>query len=209
MNLIVSEKVQRLQRMLHTKAKEEPGLRFHALHDKVYRMDFLAEAYRQVRRNRGAAGVEGETFEDIESYGVERWLGELVRELREKTYKPQAVRQVMIPKKQKGKHRPLRIPCLNDRVARTSAMMVLSPIFEADLCDEQYAYRANRSANDAVKRIRRLLITGHHEMVDGDLADFFRSDSSCRTDEEPRASYQRRCDARTDQGMAGDAGSRR
>ena len=172
-NLTGSDRVQRLQRMLHAKAKGEPGLRFHALYDKVYRMDFLFEAYRQVRRNGGVAGVDGETFEDIEAYGVERWLGELARELREKTYTPKAVRQVLIPKKQKGRFRPLGIPCLCDRVAQTSAMMVLSPIFEADLGDGQYAYRAGRSANDAVNRIHSLLNTGHNEVVDADLSNYF------------------------------------
>ena len=172
-NLIGSDKVQKLQRVLHVKAKAEPELRFHALYDMVWRMDFLDEAYRQVRRNGGSAGVDGETFADIESYGVESWLGELARELKEKTYKPQAVRQVLIPKKQKGKFRPLGIPCLRDRVVQTSAMLVLTPIFEADLADEQYAYRAGRSANDAVKRIHSLLYTGHHEVVDADLSNYF------------------------------------
>ncbi len=168
-----SDKVQRLQHMLHAKAKGEPELRFHALYDKMYRMDFLFQAYRQVRRNGGAAGVDGETFGDIGTYGVERWLGELARELREKTYRPKAVRQVLIPKKQKGEYRPLGIPCLRDRVVQTSAMMILSPIFEADLGEEQYACRTGRNANDAVRRIHSLLNTGHHEVVDGDLADFF------------------------------------
>ena len=172
-NLTGSDKVQRLQRILHAKAKAEPELRFHALYDKVWRMDFLTEAYRRVRRNGGAAGVDGETFEDVEAYGAERWLGELARELKEKTYTPEAVRQVLIPKKQKGRFRPLGIPCLRDRVVQTSAMMVLSPIFEADLADEQYAYRAGSSANDAVSRIHSLLNTGHHEVVDADLTDFF------------------------------------
>ena len=172
-NLTGSDKVQRLQRMLHANAKGEPKLRLHALYDKVYREDFLTEAYRQVRRNGGSAGVDGETFSDIEAYGVERWLGELARKLKEKTYEPQAVREVLIPKKHKGKFRPLGIPCLRDRVVQTSAMMVLSPIFEANLGDEQYAYRVNTSANDAVKRVHSLLYTGHHEVLDADLSNYF------------------------------------
>ena len=172
-SLTGSEKVQGLRRILHAKAKEEPGLRFHALYDKVWRADFLCEAYRQVRRNGGSAGVDGETFCDIEAYGVERWLGELARELRDKTYAPRAVRQVLIPKKQKGKFRPLGIPCLRDRVVQTSAMLVLSPIFEAGLPPEQYAYRAGRSANDAVNRVHSLLNTGHQQVVDADLSNYF------------------------------------
>ena len=143
------------------------------MYDKVWREDFLTEAYRQVRRNGGTAGVDGETFSDIEEYGVESWLGELARELKEGIYVPRAVRQVLIPKKQHGKWRALGIPCLRDRVVQSSAMLVLSPIFEADLQPEQYAYRAQRSANDAVKRVHSLLNTGHHEVVDADLSNYF------------------------------------
>ena len=135
-SLTGSDKVRRLQTVLHEKAKEEPERRFHALIDKVYRMDFLWEAWRLVHRNGGSAGVDGETIADIESRGVEAWLRELSRELREGTYAPQAVRQVLIPKKAPGKFRPLGIPCLRDRVLQTSAMLVLSPIFEADLQPE-------------------------------------------------------------------------
>ncbi len=127
--------------MLHAKAKEEPEARFYTLIDKVWRDDFLAEAWRRVRRNGGSAGVDGETFADIEAYGVERWLGELARDLREGSYAPRAVRQVLIPKKQPGKYRPLGIPCIRDRVAQTSALLVLTPIVEADLQPEQYAYQ--------------------------------------------------------------------
>ena len=119
--------------MLHAKAKEEPDRRFHALIDKVWREDFLMEAWRRVRRNGGAPGVDGETVGDVESYGVERWLGELARDLKDGAYAPKPVRQVLIPKKQLGKFRPLGIPCIRDRVAQTSATLVLEPIFEADL----------------------------------------------------------------------------
>ena len=109
------------------------------------------------------AGADGQTVAGIEAYGVERWLGELARDLKPGTYRPDAVRQVLIPKKQRGKFRPLGIPCIRDRVAQTAAMLVLTPIFEADLPPEQYAYRPGRSAHDAVKRVHRLLNPGHQE----------------------------------------------
>ncbi len=167
------EKVRRLQRALHAKAKGSPEFRFYSLSDKVWRADVMAVAWQEVRRNRGAAGVDGETVADIEAYGVDRWLGELARDLKAGTYRPNAVRQVLIPKKQCGKFRPLGIPCVRDRVAQTAATVVLSPIFEADLQPEQYAYRPGRSANDAVRHVHRLLNTGHREVVDADLSDYF------------------------------------
>ena len=172
-SLSASERVQRLQTVLHAKAKEAPDFRFYSLSDKVWRDDVLAVAWQAVRRNGGAAGVDGETVADVESVGVDRWLGALARDLKAGTYRPRAVRQVLIPKKQRGKFRPLGIPCLRDRVAQTAAMLVLSPIFEADLQPEQYAYRPGRHAHDAVKRVHRLLNTGHEEVVDADLSDYF------------------------------------
>ena len=123
-SLTGSVSVRKLQTVLHAKAKEEPDRRFHALVDKVWREDFLLAAWGMVRRNGGAAGVDGVTVADVEARGVKRWVGELSRELREGTYKPSPVRQVLIPKKQPGKFRPLGIPCLRDRVAQTSAMLV-------------------------------------------------------------------------------------
>ena len=183
-SLTASERVQRLQTALHAKAKEAPGFRFYSLSDKVWRDDVLVVAWQAVRRNvlvvawqavrrNDGAGVDGETVADIESFGVDRWLGALARDLKEGTYRPRAVRQVLIPKKQRGKFRPLGIPCLRDRVAQTAAMLVLSPIFEADLPPEQYAYRPGRGAHDAVRRVHRLLNTGHREVVDADLSDYF------------------------------------
>ena len=172
-NLTASERVQRLQTALHAKAKEAPDFRFYSLCDKVWRADVLTVAWQTVRRNGGAAGVDGETVADVESLGVDHWLGALARDLKEGTYRPRPVRQVLIPKKQRGKFRPLGIPCLRDRVAQTAAMLVLSPIFEADLQPEQYAYRPGRHAHDAVNRVHGLLNTGHREVVDADLSDYF------------------------------------
>ena len=172
-NLSASERVQRLQTALHAKAKEAPGFRFYSLSDKVWRDDVLAVAWQTVASQRRRGRVDGETVADVESSGVDRWLGALARDLKARTYRPQAVRQVLIPKKQRGQFRPLGIPCLRDRVAQTAAMLVLSPIFEADLQPEQYAYRPGRDARDAVRRVHRLLTTGHREVVDADLSDYF------------------------------------
>ena len=165
--------VRGLQTVLHAKAKGDPAFRFYTLSDKAWRKDVLGAAWRAVRRNGGVCGVDGETFEHIREQGVEGWLGQLAKELREDTYRPRAVRQVLIPKKQPGKFRPLGIPCIRDRVAQTAAMLVLSPIFEADLQAEQYAYRQSRSALDAVRHVHRLVNTGHREIVDGDLSNYF------------------------------------
>jgi group II intron reverse transcriptase/maturase len=159
---------------LHAKAKEAPSYRFYLLYDKVYREDVLAFAYQRCKANGGAAGVDGQSFEDIEVYGVERWLGELAEALRKKTYQPQAVRRVYIPKPD-GSKRPLGIPTLRDRVVQTAVGVVLEPIFEADLPPEQYAYRSGRNALDAVKKVHSLLNTGHTEVVDADLSAYFDS----------------------------------
>ena len=174
MSLATPESVQRLQAALHAKAKGEPEYRFYALYDKVYRRDVLAHAYARCRAKGGAAGVDGQTFAAIELYGRERWLGELAEALRRKTYRPEAVRRVWIPKPD-GTKRPLGIPTIRDRVAQTAAVLVLAPIFEADLAAEQYAYRPGRGALDAVQHVHRLLMSGHTEVVDADLSGYFDS----------------------------------
>src|SRR5438067_3006682 len=174
MSLTTPFSVQKLQTALHAKAKESPNLRFHALYDKVYRKDVLAYAYERCQANGGAAGVDNQTFENIEAYGRERWLDELTQELKSRTYQPQPVRRVYIPKPD-GKQRPLGIPTIRDRVVQTSAMLVLEPIFEADLPTEQYAYRADRSALDAVQHVHKLIKTGHGQIVDADLSSYFDS----------------------------------
>jgi len=172
MNLTTPASVQKLQTALHAKAKESPNFRFYALYDKVYRKDVLAFAYECCKANGGAAGVDGQTFEDIEAYGTERWLDELAQELKSRTYRPLPVRRVYIPKPD-GKQRPLGVPAIRDRAAEMAAVLVLEPIFEADLQPEQYAYRRDRSALDAVRRVHKLINTGHGEIVDADLSSYF------------------------------------
>ena len=165
---------QKLQKALHAKAKAEAGYRFYALYDKISREDILAHAYAQCRSNKGAPGVDGQDFADIEAYGVQRWLGELALALRQETYRPNPIIRVYIPKAN-GKLRPLGISTLRDRVCMTAAMLVLEPIFEADLLPEQYAYRPGRNAQQAVVEVGAVLDHGHPEVVDADLADYFGS----------------------------------
>jgi group II intron reverse transcriptase/maturase len=167
-------KVQKLQETLHAKAKRAPTYRFYALYDKVCRLDVLCHAYACCFENHGAAGVDGQTFEDIRAYGPLKWLRELAEELGKKTYRPQAVRRVYIPKPD-GKQRPLGIPTIKDRVVQMAVVLVLEPIFEADLQPEQYAYRPGRSALEAVQQVQALLIQGHREVVDADLSGYFDS----------------------------------
>jgi RNA-directed DNA polymerase len=173
-NLATPASVQKLQMALHAKAKTEAGYRFYALYDKIYRGDILAHAYAQCCSNKGAPGVDGQDFPDVEAYGVQRWLGELATALKEETYRPEPIRRVFIPKAN-GKLRPLGISTLRDRVCMTAAMLVLDPIFDADLTPEQYAYRAGRNAQQAVIEAQGTLYRGHLDVVDADLADYFGS----------------------------------
>jgi len=167
-----TDPVQKLRAALHDKAKSAPSFRFYSLYDKVYRRDVLEAAWMQCRANGGASGVDGQSFDDIEKYGVAQWLDELTEELRTKRYQPQPVRRVYLPKPD-GKQRPLGIPTIRDRVAQTAALLVLEPIFEADLQPEQYAYREGRSALDAVQEVHRLVAQGYREVVDADLSGYF------------------------------------
>ncbi len=173
-NLSTPKRVQKLQRALHAKAKAEPSYRFYALYDKLYREDILDAAYAQCRSNRGAPGVDGQEFADVEAYGVKRWLGELAQALREERYRPDPIRRVLIPKAN-GQLRPLGISTLRDRVCMTAAMLVLEPIFEADLPSEIYAYRPQRNAQQAVVEVEERLFRGQRDVVDADLSDYFGS----------------------------------
>jgi RNA-directed DNA polymerase len=175
-SLLPPTTVGKLQATLHATAKRAPDYRFYALYDKVYRAEVLGHAYRCCRLNDGAPGVDGQTLDDIEAYGAVKWLGELAEELRQKTYRPQAVRRVYLPKPD-GKQRPLGIPTVKGRVVQTAARLVLEPIFEADLQPEQHAYRPGRSALEAVQQVQALMIQGHAEVVDADLSGYF--DSAC------------------------------
>jgi RNA-directed DNA polymerase len=149
-SLQTPDSVRRLRRTLYAKAKSEPAYRFYLLYDKVYREDILLHAYRVSRATRGAPGVDGMRFEDIDAAGVEEWLAGLRRALQDKTYRPEPVRRVLIPKPDGGE-RPLGIPTIRDRVVQTAVKLILEPIFEADFDDSAYGYRPKRSAQDAVR----------------------------------------------------------
>jgi RNA-directed DNA polymerase len=172
MSLATPSKIRELQIKLYQKAKNEPEFRFYQLYDKVYREDILNHAYELARANHGAPGVDGQSFEDIESAGLVEWLDGLREELRSKTYKPQPVRRVMIPKPGGGE-RPLGIPTIRDRVAQTAAKLVLEPIWEADLEPNAYGYRPQKSAQGAIQKVDELLHEGYTDVVDADLSKYF------------------------------------
>jgi RNA-directed DNA polymerase len=172
MSLQTPDAVRTLQRKLYDKAKAEPGYRFYLLYDKIWRADTLRHAYDRARANDGAPGVDGVTFEQIETAGREDWLARLGEELRAKTYRCQPVRRVMIPKTGGGE-RPLGIPTIRDRVVQTAAKLVLEPIFEADLDPAAYGYRPERSATEAIQTVLTLLRQGYTDVVDADLSKYF------------------------------------
>jgi RNA-directed DNA polymerase len=178
MSLATPSKIRELQIKLYRKAKNEPGYRFYMLYDKIYREDILAHAYALARANKGAPGVDGQTFEQIESAGLEEWLIGIRQELRNKTYRPQPVRRVMIPKPGGGE-RPLGIPSIKDRVVQTAAKIVLEPIFEADMEPSAYGYRPKRSAQDAIRKVHKLICEGYTDVVDADLSKYFDTIPHC------------------------------
>ncbi len=172
MSLETPEKIRTLQRKLYCKAKAEPAFRFYVLYDKICREDILHHAYALARANAGAPGVDGVTFAKIEASGSEDWLAGLREELVTKTYRPQPVRRVMIPKPGGGE-RPLGIPTIRDRVVQTAAKLVLEPVFEADFEDNAYGYRPKRGGADAIKEVHRLICRGYTDVVDADLSKYF------------------------------------
>ncbi len=171
-SLEIPDKVRDLQIKLYRKAKNEPDFRFYQLYDKVYREDVLLRAWMLAKANQGAPGVDAESFEDIESKGLVEWLDGLRKELHDKTYQPQPVRRVMIPKPGGGE-RPLGIPTIRDRVAQTAAKLILEPIFEADFEPNAYGYRPKKSAQDAIQEVDKLLYAGYTDVVDADLSKYF------------------------------------
>jgi RNA-directed DNA polymerase len=166
-------KLRRLQEALYTKAKQEPGYRFYLLYDKVYRADILAHAYALSKQKGGAPGVDGVTFEDIETAGREGWLAAVGEALRTETYRIQPVRRVLIPKPGGIGERPLGVPGIRDRVVQTAALLILQPIFDADLEPTAYGYRPGRTALEAVQEVHRALCAGQTEVIDGDVSSYF------------------------------------
>ena len=182
MSLATPTAIRSLQRKLYRKAKVEPAFRFYLLYDKIYREDILRHAYALACTNAGAPGTDGMTFAAIETLGVENWLAGLREELISKTYRPDPVRRVMIPKPDGGE-RPLGIPTIRDRVVQAAAKLVLEPIFEADFEDNAYGYRPARGAVDAVKEVHRYVCRGYTDVVDADLSRYFDFDPARRTPE--------------------------
>ena len=175
MSLTTPDKIRTFQRKLYCKAKAEPAFRFYVLYDKICREDILHHAYRLARANAGAPGVDEVTFAQIEERGLEAWLAGLREELVLKTYRPDPVRRVMIPKPNGEGERALGIPTIRDRVIQTAAKLVLEPIFEADFEGSAYGYRPARGAVDAVKNVHLHLCRGYTDVVDADLSRYFDS----------------------------------
>lgn len=166
------DKVRELQHALFRAAKRDPGRRFHALFDRIWRSDVLQRAWERVRKNHGAAGIDGESLSMIEQRGVGQFLAELADEIRLGRYRPQPVRRVYIPKPD-GKQRPLGIPTVKDRVVQMATKLVIEPIYEAGFEECSYGFRPKRSATDALEKLRIVGGRGHHFVIDGDIKSYF------------------------------------
>jgi RNA-directed DNA polymerase len=166
------ERIRDFQRKLYLKAKQEVKFRFYSLYDKIYLPYVLREAYARCRRNKGAPGIDGKTFDDIEMKGVGDFLKGIEQELKEQTYKPSMVKRTYIPKAN-GKMRPLGIPTIKDRVVQMACKMVIEPIFEADFEDTSYGFRPKKSAQDAIEKIKKNLAEGLEDIFDADLSAYF------------------------------------
>jgi len=171
----MNDKVRVLQRKLYRAAKAQKERRFGVLYDKVYRADILWAAWQQVRANAGTAGVDRQTIQDIEQAGVNRWIKELAAELREKRYRPLAVRRTYIPKPGKPEKRPLGIPAVRDRVVQAAAKLVIEPIFEADFQPCSYGFRPQRDAQQALEAVAKYVTYGCAQVIDADLRGYFDS----------------------------------
>jgi RNA-directed DNA polymerase len=172
-SLVTPLKLKRLQRTLYSKAKREAGTRFHFLYDKLCRIDVLDYSYARNRENGGAPGIDGQTFEQIEAHGLDRWLAELQGELQAESYRPSPVRRVMIPKSNGQGERPLGIPTIRDRVVQMAAKLLLEPIFEAGFDEAAYGYRPRRSAEQAIQCVQKALWANHSHVIDADLSRYF------------------------------------
>ena len=169
-----AERLKTLQGKLYQKAKQEKRYKFYVLYDKVFIPYVLREAWERVKSNAGVPGVDNVSISDIEAYGVREYLRELGEELRKQSYRPQAVKRVLIPKANGGE-RPLGIPTVRDRIAQTACKMIIEPIFEADFKDSSYGFRSERSSKDAMRAIKTHLQTGKTEVLDSDLNKYFDS----------------------------------
>jgi len=167
-----AQRVQGFQRKLYRKAKQDVDFRFYVLYDKVRLPHFLREAYKRCKANDGCAGVDGMKFSDVEAYGVDKFIFEIIDELEAKTYKPEAVLRVYIAK-DNGKQRPLGIPTIKDRVIQMAVKLVIEPIFEADFEDSSHGFRPKHSAGNAVREIKKYLLEGKCDVFDADLSAYF------------------------------------
>ena len=174
MTLETPDRIRELQRKLYRKAKQESNYRFYLLYDKVYRRDILSHAYRLVKANKGASGVDGLTFEAIEEGegGAEQYLDQIAEELKGDTYRPMPVRRVYIPKPD-GRQRPLGIPTIKDRVVQMAVKLVIEPIFEADFEDNSYGFRPKRDAHQAMDDVSLQLRMGKTQVIDADISKYF------------------------------------